>query len=157
MKRLIALACSVYVLFGATPAFAQQSETAASSSGSLLVILAAVAGGVAIFLLIIILFGSSRSRTEASVSTRLATYGATADGSSGLFSRFRLLRRAAKSAEEAAERRGATNKIEGALEAADLPLKAGEAIVGIIGLSLMAGIVAAAITQTALWGSSRVR
>ncbi len=86
------------------------------------------------------------------MSTRLATYGATSDGSTGIFSRFRFLRKAAKSAESAAERRGATNKIEGALEAADLPLKAGEAIVGIIGLSLMSGIVVLAITRSALWG-----
>ncbi|KAA3639507.1 MAG: hypothetical protein DWP92_04560 [Armatimonadetes bacterium] len=152
MKRIIALVSCTMVLFGATPAFAQESETAASSSGSMLVILAAVAGSIAIFLLIIILFGSGRTRTEASVTSRLATYGSASDGSTGIFSRFRFLRKAARSAESAAEKRGATNKIEGALEAADLPLKPGEAIVGILGLSIMTGIVVVAITRSALWG-----
>lgn len=152
MKRVIALVCSAVVFFGSTPAFAQESETAASSSGSMLIVLAAAAGGIAVFLLIIILFGAGKTRSEASVSARLATYGATSDGSSGIFSRFRFLRKAAKSAESAAEKRGATNKIEGALETADLPLKAGEAIVGIVGLSIMAGIVVLAVTRSALWG-----
>lgn len=152
MKRLVVLGATLMVLFSAAPAWAQTSETAASSSGSILVLLAAIAAGVAMFLLIIILFGSTRSKTEASINTRLATYGADASNSSGLFSRFRILRRAAKSAETAAAKRGATNMIEGALETADLPLKPGEAIVGTIALAVLLAIVVTAVTRSLLWG-----
>jgi tight adherence protein B len=140
------------VLVQAAPAFAQSSETAASTSGSLLVLLAAIAGGIAMFLLIVILFGSTRSRTDASINTRLMSYQSDAAGASGIFSRFRFLRKAARSAESAAERRGATNKIEAALETADVPLKAGEAIVGAIALAALMGIVVTALTQSFVWG-----
>ena len=140
------------LLFSAAPAMAQTSETASSSSGTLLVLLAAIAGGLAMFLLIVILFGSTRSKTEASINTRLANYGADAQGSSGVFSRFRFLRRAAKSAESAAAKRGATNMIEGALETADLPLKPGEAIVGTIALAVMLAIVVTAVARSVVWG-----
>jgi len=152
MKRLIPFAVVVGLMTIASPAFAQETETASSTSGTLLVPAAAIAGGLAIFLLIVILFGSSRTRSEASINTRLQTYGAKSDDSGGLFSRFRFLRKAARSAETAAENRGATNMIEAALETADVPLKAGEAIVGAFGLAVMAGVVITAITRSLLWG-----
>ncbi|MEZ5176201.1 MAG: type II secretion system F family protein [Acidimicrobiia bacterium] len=152
MRRLSFLVGVGLVGVGASPALAQESETAASGAGSALVILAAIAGAIAVFLLIIILFGSARSRTEASINKRLSTYGAMSDGSSGIFSRFRFLRRAARTAESAAARRGATSMIEAALETADLPIKAGEAIIGAIGIAAMTGIVITAVTRSVLWG-----
>ncbi len=154
MKRILTVSATVTGFWlVASPAFAQESEVAASTSGSTLVLLAAIAGAVAMFLLIIILFGSNKSRTEASINTRLATYGADASGASGIFSRFRFLRRAAKSAESAAAKRGATNMIEGALETADLPLKAGEAIVGMFALSILVGIIVTALSRSFIWGA----
>jgi tight adherence protein B len=153
MKRWSVFGAAFALSFSAAPALAQSSETASSSSGGLLVLLAAIAGGVAMFLLIVILFGSTRSKQEASINTRLASYGADAQGSTGIFSRFRFLRRAAKSAETAAAKRGATNRIEGALETADLPLKAGEAIVGMIALAILLAIVVTALTQSLIWGA----
>lgn len=154
MKRLLALVSVTLVVVTASPALAQESATAESTSGGLLVTVAAIAGGVAIFLLIVILFGSSRSRTESSINTRLATYGAGGDVDDGIFSKFRFLRKAARSAESAAEKRGATNMIEAALETANLPLKPGEAIIGAVALAAMAGVVVTAVARSAVWGIS---
>lgn len=153
MRRLLVLSVMVSVLLLAAPALAQESETASSSTGSLLVMAAAIAGGLAMFLLIVILFGSARSRTEASINSRLETYGARSDDSGGIFSRFRFLRKAARSAESAAQKRGATSMIEAALETADIPLRPGEAIIGAIGIAIMAGVVVTAFTQSFIWGS----
>lgn len=152
MRRFAALAWSTLVVAAPTPAFAQDSGAASSSPGSTLVLAAAIAGGLAVFLMVIVLFGSMKLRSEAAVGARLATYGLTPGRSLGLFGRFRFLRRAASSAEAVARERGAVTKIEGALETADLPLKAGEAIIGIIALAVMAGVVALAVTQNLLWG-----
>jgi len=152
MRRFFALVCSALVFAAPTPAFAQDAGAASSSSGSTMVLLAAISGGLAVFLMVTILFGSVNLRREAAVGNRLATYGLAPSGSSGLFSRFRFLRRAASSAEAVARERGAVTKIERALETADLPLKAGEAIIGIIALAVMAGVVALAVTQNLLWG-----
>ncbi len=153
MKRLTVLLGVMMLVLTASPALAQTSETAASSSGSMLVLLASLGAAIAVFLLFIILFGSTRSRTEASINTRLTTYSAEADGSSGLFAKFRFLRRAARSAESAAEKRGATNKIEAALETADLPLKSGEAIIAALALAILFGLVVTALTRSLLWGA----
>jgi len=153
MKRVLALlAVSAFVLVPAGPVLAQTSETAESTSGSTLVMLAAIGAAIAMFLLIIILFGSTKSRTEASINTRLTSYQSDAGDSSGIFGRFRFLRRAARSAESAAEKRGATNKIEQALETADLPVKPGEAIVGAVALAVLIGILVTALTRSFIWG-----
>jgi tight adherence protein B len=153
MRRLLVLALVTSVMLIAAPALAQESETATSSTGQVLVMAAAIAGGLAIFLLVVILFGSARSRSEASINTRLASYGSKADDAGGIFSRFRFLRNAARSAEAAAENRGATNMIESALETADIPLRAGEAIIGAIGIALMIGVLTTAFTQSLVWGA----
>lgn len=120
-------------------------------SGNLGIILAAAAAAFAAFLLIIILFGKPASTRTAAVRGRLGSL-AGAEEQKGLFGRFRFLRRAAAQAEEAAERRGSTGMIENALEQANMPIRAGEAIIATIGLAIIAGLVFWAITQAWFWG-----
>jgi tight adherence protein B len=115
-----------------------------------MVALASIASAIAMFLLIIILFGKGRSGPS-SVQSRL---GAVGDGGSsgGFFARFGFLRKAARSAESAAQKRGATNMIESALEQANVPMKPGEAIIATILMALLAFVLLTAITQSAIWG-----
>jgi tight adherence protein B len=116
-----------------------------------MVALASIASAIAMFLLIIILFGKGRS-SSASVQSRLGAVGDSDGSSGGFFARFGLLRKAARSAESAAEKRGATNMIETALEQANVPMKPGEAIIAAILMALLAFVLLTAITQSAVWG-----
>ncbi len=152
MKRLTFFAALTGLFVGAAPALAQENITAEPATNDLLVSVAAVAGALSVFLLIIILFGSAKSRTDPSITTRLASYGADSGGRTGVFSKFRFLRKAASSAETVADERGMTTMIEGALETADLPLRPGEAIVGTVGVALMSGVVIAALTRSTVSG-----
>ena len=144
MKRTTLLLAALFVVLTATPAAAQSTDDGGGDTGMLL--LAAIAFGVAIFLLIVILFGKTRS--TAGVQHRLGVE----NEQTGLFSRFGFLRRAARSAESAASQRGATNMIESALEQANIPLKAGEAIIAAIGLALLAFVLFTALLQSMVIG-----
>ncbi|NHZ70866.1 MAG: hypothetical protein GWP18_04425, partial [Proteobacteria bacterium] len=152
MRRVLTLVPAAIVLVSASPAFAQTSETAASSSGQAVLMLAAVAAGLAAFLLVIILFGKSRTSATASVRGRLGSLNDSSGASKGFFGKFSILRRAARSAESAADKRGATNMIQNALEQANIPLKTGEAIIAAIGVSLLAFVLVTAVMQSAIWG-----
>jgi tight adherence protein B len=152
MKRTLLFAFATAVFVGLSPAFAQEDVAADPQSANMLITLSAIAGAVSVFLLIVILLGSTKSRPDASLNTRLATYGADDQGEGSIFAKFRFLRKAASSAESAAQKRGMTTMIEGALETADLPFKPGEAIIGTIGIALMTGVVLAALMQSTIWG-----
>ena len=151
MRRLSVLGLLLALLLSAAPAYAQSGDVASSSSGQLMVALAAVAAAIAMFLLIIILFGKGRSST-ASVQGRLGTAAGGEDSSGGFFSRFGFLRKAARSAESAADKRGATNMIEGALEQANLPMRPGEAIIAAILIAVLTFVLLTAVTQSLIWG-----
>jgi len=151
MRRLIASALFIGWLFLASPALAQSSTVASSDSGRLMVTLAAVASALSMFLLIIILFGKGRSSLM-NVQSRLGAYGGGSESSGKFFSRFAFLRRAARSAETAAEKQGATNMIETALEQANIPMKPGEAIIAAILMAILTLILLTAVTQSAIWG-----
>jgi len=151
MKRLALFGVVAVVFSTATPAMAQSSETAGSSSGQLIVVFATGAAALSVFLLIIILFGKSRSTSKAAVQSRLGALAGD-KSSGGFFGKFSILRRAARSAESAAASRGATNMIESALDQANVPLKAGEAIIAAIGLAMIAFLVVTAFAQSAVWG-----
>ena len=116
-----------------------------------MVLLAATASAIAMFLLIIILFGKGRT-SSTSVERRLATVGGDTKASSGFFARFAFLRKAARSAEQAAEKRGATNMIETALEQANVPMKAGEAIIAALLVATLTFVLVTAFAQSAIWG-----
>jgi tight adherence protein B len=149
MRRFSAIAIGMSTLVVASPAVAQSSDTASSGSGQVLLLLAAVGAAVGIFLIIIILFG--KTRASGGVQDRLGTL-ATPESSKGIFGRFSFLRKAARSAESAAEQRGASNMIESALEQANLPLKPGEAIIAAIGVAILVFILITAIVQSFVWG-----
>lgn len=116
-----------------------------------LAMVAAVASAVGAFLLLVILFGGGSRHKDAAIAGRLASYGGDKEGAKGLFARFGLLRRAASKAEGVAEDRGSTQMIETALEQANIPLRAGEAIIGVIALAGIIGIVVGAVTQSLVW------
>jgi tight adherence protein B len=151
MRRLSVLGLLLALLLSAAPAYAQSGDVASSGSGQLMVALAAVAAAIAMFLLIIILFGKGRSST-ASVQSRLGTAAGGKDSSGGFFSRFGFLRKAARSAESAADKRGATNMIEGALEQANLPMRPGEAIIAAILIAVLTFVLLTAVAQSLIWG-----
>jgi len=116
-----------------------------------MVTLAAVASAFSMFLLIIILFGRGRSSLM-NVQSRLGAYGGGSESSGKFFSRFAFLRRAARSAETAAEKQGATNMIETALEQANIPMKPGEAIIAAILIAILTAVLATAVAQSVIWG-----
>jgi tight adherence protein B len=153
MRRLTALVVPpALIVLSAVPANAQADDIASSNSGRLMVMLAAIASAIAMFLLIIILFGKGRSSSP-SVTSRLGSVGGSSGETSGFFARFGLLRRAARSAEAAAERRGATNMIESALEQANVPMKPGEAIIAAILTAVLTFVLVTALAQSPLWGA----
>jgi tight adherence protein B len=115
-----------------------------------LAIIAAVASALGAFLLLIILFGGGARHRDAVIAGRLSAYGG-AKGESGIFAKFALLRRAANKAEGVAADRGETQMIQAALEQANIPLRPGEAIVGVIGLAVIVGIVIGAVTQSIIF------
>ena len=150
MRPLALLAVMTGVLSAASPAYAQ-SEATTTGANSTFILLAALAAGTAMFLLAIVLLGSSRTSSR-SVQSRIVSLDTSGDTSSGFFSRFGFLRRAARSAESAAQKRGVTNMIESALEQANVPMKAGEAIITAILASLLGFVLVSALTQSFMWG-----
>lgn len=152
MRRASLFVFAVTLFLGVAPAVAQEGASSESASNELFVTVSALAGAISVFLLILILFGSAKNRTDPSITTRLATYGGDSENKASMFSKFRFLRKAAASAETAAQKRGMTAMIESALETADVPLRPGEAIVGTAGIALMSGIVVAALTRSTVWG-----
>jgi tight adherence protein B len=149
MSRIAAIVSVALMVSAPGVALAQDSGSADTGPSTVLLLLAAAGAAIAIFLLVIILLG--KPRNTAGVQGRLGAAD-TGTVSQGVFGRFSFLRRAARSAESAAADRGATNMIESALEAANLPLKAGEAIVAAIGLALVVFVLFTALAQSLLWG-----
>lgn len=151
MRRFAAFALLASLLFAASPALAQSNTADSSGAGGFMALFAATASAIAMFLLIIILFGKGRT-SSTSVERRLATVGGDTKASSGFFARFAFLRKAARSAESAAEKRGATNMIETALEQANVPMKAGEAIIAALLAATLTFVLVTAFAQSAVWG-----
>jgi tight adherence protein B len=151
MRRVTVPALVTALLLVASPVYAQSDDVASSDSGRLMVLLASLALAISVFLLIIILFGKGRSSTAA-VQGRLGAADSTTKSSGGFFSRFSFLRKAARSAESAADKRGATNMIASALEQANIPMKPGEAIIAAILIAILLFVLITAVTQSFIWG-----
>lgn len=150
--RLVAVALpAAGVLLSAAPALAQDGNSA-SGSANWLIVMGAIAAGVAAFLLIVILLGSFSGRRDSNLRSRLGSYAPEESTGGGIFGRFRVLRRAASQAEGVAERRGALQQIETALEQANLPIRPGEAILAAIATALITGLVIGAFTRSWIWG-----
>ena len=151
MRRLFVLSLSAMaiVALSAAPAMAQSSES--SGTQSLLVMLGAIGAGLALGLLLFILFGSNAG-VERDLRGRLgALSGDSEDG--GRLARIPLLRRFVSGAEDIARDRGFINQIETALDQANMPLRPGEAIAGIIGLAAVAGLMVMVFQQSPIWGA----
>jgi len=142
------LMATVALFAGASPAFAQ--STGAGSGQSLMILLGAIGAGVALFLFILLLFGSNSS-VERDLRGRLGAYsGETEDR--GRLARIPLLRRFVAGAEDIARDRGFINQIETALDQANLPLRPGEAIAGVVGIAAVAGVLMMVYKRSPFWG-----
>jgi tight adherence protein B len=149
--RVAVLGVAVALAATPIPAFAATPVVAASGAKSWLIILGAIAAGLGAFLLLIILLGGGSKSRDESIGGRLGAYGGTKQKSSGLFGRFAVLRRAASKAESVAESQGNSRMIESALEQANIPVRAGEAIIAAFGLALILGVVVGLATQSFIW------
>jgi tight adherence protein B len=135
----------------ATPASAASPVFAASGAKNWLIILAALAAGLGFFLLLVILFGGGQSQRDSAIAGRLNSYGAKEKSGTGLFGRFRFLRRAVSRAESAAEKSGRSGMISSALEQANIPLTPGEAIIAAIGIAVIVALIVGLVTQSFIW------
>jgi tight adherence protein B len=144
----IALMAATGLVFGASPALAQSSGV--DSSRSLMLMLGAIGAGVALFLFILLLFGSNSS-IERDLRGRLGAYSGEAE-ERGRLARIPLLRRFVTGAEDIARDRGFINQIETALDQANLPLRPGEAIAGVIGIAAIAGVLMMVFKRSPFWG-----
>ena len=113
--------------------------TAAILSLDLLRLIGAAGAGIAIVLLGIVFLGPDPG-VDTDVSARLGSYAPT-PATTGIARRFAWLRRFVTRAEREAERRGLLSAINSLLEQANLPLSAGEAILGTAVLALVGGVV----------------
>ncbi len=148
------VAGSLAITLSPGPAAAASPVVAAGGAKNWLIILAAIAAGLGVFLLLVILFGGGKTKRDAAISGRLGSYGQKEQKQSGIFGRFRFLRRAAASADSYAENRGSSRMIERSLEQANLPMTPGEAIIGAIGLAIIAGLLIGLFTGSVLWAVS---
>ncbi|MGB9358882.1 MAG: type II secretion system F family protein [Acidimicrobiia bacterium] len=150
--RTAAMGMGLALAIAPAPAFAAGPVIAASGAKSWLIILGAAAAGLGAFLLLVILLGGgSSNRREGEIGGRLGAYGGKKQKSSGVFGRFAVLRRAASKAESVAESQGNSRMIESALEQANIPVRAGEAIIAAFGLALILGLIVGLATQSTIW------
>jgi tight adherence protein B len=142
LKRLTLLS-GLSVLFWAltaTPAFAQTGS--AGAANELKIIVAAAAAAVALAAFIWILFGPNAA-VERDLSGRLGQYSDVEQDQSRFKSGF--MKRFVRQAESVAERRGMLGSIETALEQANMPIRPGEAIAGVIGLAVIVSVITAIV------------
>lgn len=67
--------------------------------------------------------------------------------------RFNFLTRFAQGAEDAAERRGLLTAVNALLERANLPVRPGEALIGVLGLALIAGVGIGLLAKSLVMGA----
>jgi tight adherence protein B len=143
---------STTVTFEAAEPFVVRSSLPVSSSS--LLGLAALGLGAAIGLFIFILFGRSGEDAGSVFKRRLEAYGrrGVAEEKRSLFDRIPLLRLFSQKAEEEVRRRGLLSGVNSALEQANIPLSAGEAVAGGFGLAGVIAVLAALFTGNPVMG-----
>jgi tight adherence protein B len=143
---------STTVTFETAETFVVRSSLPISSSS--LLGLAALGLGAAIGLFIFILFGRSGEDAGSVFKRRLEAYGrrGAAEEKQSLFDRIPLLRLFSQKAEEEVRRRGLLSGVNSALEQANIPLSAGEAVAGGFGLAGVVGVLAALFTGNPIMG-----
>ena len=140
------------VTFAAAAPFVVRSNLPVPA-GSLL-FLAALGMGAAIGLFIYILFGRGGEEAGAVFRRRLEAYGrrGAAEEKRSIFDRIPFLRMFSQKAEEAVEKRGLLSGVNSALEQANIPVSAGEAVAAGFGLSAVAGVLFALFTGNPIMG-----
>jgi tight adherence protein B len=143
---------STTVTFEAAEPFVVRSSLPVSSSS--LLGLAALGLGAAIGLFIFILFGRSGEDAGSVFKRRLEAYGrrGVAEEKRSVFDRIPLLRLFSQKAEEEVRRRGLLSGVNSALEQANIPLSAGEAVAGGFGLAGVIAVLAALFTGNPVMG-----
>lgn len=120
-------------------------ESSAAFDQSTLVLIAAGGLALTLFLFVVILFGREEDEGGNRFAKRLQAYGRRGrpqeDEKKPFLERLPILKRFSQAAEEEVRRRGMMSGVNAALEQANLPLTAGEAIMAMIGLSAVIGIL----------------
>ena len=120
-----------------------------------LILIGAAGIGLTLFLFIIILFGREDEDDPGRFAKRLQAYGRRGgtqeEEKKGLIARLPFLSKFSEAAEEEVKRRGLLSGVNSTLEQANIPVSPGEAILGMFGLALVGGILAA-IFGGLIWG-----
>lgn len=125
------------------------------ASPTTLILLAALGIAAAIGLFIVILFGRGSDDPTSAFRKRLETYGRrrpAPEEKKSFIERIPLLRLFSQKAEEEVRRRGLLAGVNSALEQANIPLSAGEAVTGAFGLSAVVGLLVGLFTQNLITG-----
>ncbi|MFQ5522470.1 MAG: type II secretion system F family protein [Acidimicrobiia bacterium] len=120
-----------------------------------LVLMGAAGLGLTLFLMLVILFGRDEEDDRNRFVKRLQAYGRRGRQETlekkSLLERIPLLRRFTQAAEEEVRKRGLLAGVNSTLEQANIPMTAGEAVLGMLGLAAFGGIFAA-IFNGIVWG-----
>ncbi len=111
--------------------------------------------GLTTALFIFILLGGNRDKEESTYVKRLAAYGRKErkEERKPFFQRIPLLGRFTRRADEEIKKRGISGAVNAALEQANIPLTAGEAIAAGLGISLILGVLTALFTFSLVNGA----
>ncbi len=119
-----------------------------------LILIGAAGLGLTLFLFLVILFGREEEDDPGRFGKRLQAYGRRGKPSEEkrpLLERIPLLNRFSQAAEEEVKKRGLLSGVNSALEQANVPMSPGEAILALIGLSVVGGVFAATFNGP-IWG-----
>jgi tight adherence protein B len=110
-----------------------------------LMLMGAAGIGLTLFLFLVILFGREDDDDPGRFAARLQAYGRKGQNNPeeerSFLERIPLLNRFTQAAEEEVKRRGLLSGVNSALEQANIPMSAGEAVLGMIGLAAVGGIL----------------
>lgn len=111
-----------------------------------LMLMGAAGLGLTLFLFLVILFGREEEDDQGRFVARLQAYGRRGQSNpdeegKSFLERIPLLNRFTQAAEEEVKKRGLLSGVNSALEQANIPMSAGEAVLGMIGLSAVGAIM----------------
>lgn len=111
-----------------------------------LMLMGAAGLGLTLFLFLVILFGREDDDDPGRFASRLQAYGRRGQAKpdqeeKSFLERIPLLNRFTQAAEEEVKKRGLLSGVNSALEQANIPMTAGEAVLGMIGLAAVGGIL----------------
>jgi tight adherence protein B len=119
-----------------------------------LILISAAGLGLTLFLFLVILFGREEEDDSGRFGKRLQAYGRRGkptEEKRPFLERIPLLNRFSEAAEEEVKKRGLLSGVNSALEQANIPMSPGEAILAMIGLSVVGGVFVS-IFNGPIWG-----